>query len=164
MDAKMNYSYLQTDIGTLRLVSDGQHITQIDFENQYERSNYEDTRGDDVLEQCANELQEYFLGKRQNFSVGLAASGTVFQHSVWNALREIPYGELRSYTDIATLIGNSAAVRAVGAANGRNPIPIIVPCHRVIGSNGKLTGFAGGLEAKALLLEIEGALLPLSKR
>ena len=85
------------------------------------------------------------------------ARGTPFQQSVWDALAEIPYGELRSYRDIARTIGNPAAVRAVGAANGRNPLPIVVPCHRVIGSNGTLTGFAGGLEAKTFLLELEGA-------
>ena len=89
----------------------------------------------------------------------LDAGGTDFQCAVWTALSDIPYGELRSYRDIAEAIGNPAAVRAVGAANGRNPLPIVVPCHRVIGSDGSLTGFAGGLEAKTRLLQLEGALL-----
>ena len=92
----------------------------------------------------------------RSFSLPLAPRGTPFQQSVWQALADIPFGELRSYRDIARTIGRPAAVRAVGAANGRNPLPIVVPCHRVIGSNGKLTGFAGGLEAKRRLLVLEG--------
>jgi len=92
------------------------------------------------------------------FDLPLATGGTEFQQAVWQALRAIPWGELRSYRDIACALHNPRAVRAVGAANGRNPLPIVVPCHRVIGANGSLTGFAGGLAAKALLLELEGSL------
>ena len=101
------------------------------------------------------ELNEYFAGQREEFSVTLDMRGTEFQKSVWDELREIPFGETRSYGHIAQKIGRPAASRAVGAANGQNPIPIIVPCHRVIGSSGKLTGFGGGLHNKALLLELE---------
>ncbi|HEY6130619.1 MAG TPA: methylated-DNA--[protein]-cysteine S-methyltransferase, partial [Halioglobus sp.] len=103
-------------------------------------------------------LTDYFAGQRRHFELPLAVQGTLFQQSVWDALAEIPYGEMRSYRDIARRIGKPAAVRAVGAANGRNPLPIVVPCHRVIGSNGTLTGFSGGLEVKTYLLQLEGAL------
>jgi methylated-DNA-[protein]-cysteine S-methyltransferase len=113
-------------------------------------------RTDLVLEQAARELQEYFAGERQTFRVPLEAEGSAFQQAVWSVLRKIPYGALRSYRDIAEQLGNRQAVRAVGAANGRNPIPIIVPCHRVVGSDGKLTGFAGGLPTKRALLDLEG--------
>ena len=108
-----------------------------------------------VLMEAARQLDEYFSGERREFSVKLDFGGTAFQQSVWKALLEIPFGETRNYGSIAKKIGNPKSVRAVGAANGRNPISIIAPCHRVIGSNGTLTGFAGGLEAKLYLLEFE---------
>ncbi|MFB2865773.1 methylated-DNA--[protein]-cysteine S-methyltransferase [Aeromonas sp. MdU4] len=101
------------------------------------------------------EFAAYFAGRLQHFSLPLAAHGTAFQQAVWQALCDIPYGETRSYKDIARAIGKPDAVRAVGAANGRNPLSIIVPCHRVIGQNGSLTGYAGGLEIKKALLELE---------
>jgi methylated-DNA-[protein]-cysteine S-methyltransferase len=103
-------------------------------------------------------LLEYFAGRRRRFELPLAPAGTAFQRQVWDALATIPWGELRSYADIARAIERPTAVRAVGAANGRNPLPIVVPCHRVIGSDGSLTGFAGGLEIKRQLLELEGSL------
>jgi methylated-DNA-[protein]-cysteine S-methyltransferase len=108
-----------------------------------------------VLRDAASQLGEYFAGTRTEFALPLDFVGTEFQRSVWRALLTIPYGETRSYGDIARQIGRPAAVRAVGAANGRNPISIVAPCHRVIGANGKLTGFAGGLETKAYLLALE---------
>ncbi|KGT89402.1 Ogt [Erwinia typographi] len=108
-----------------------------------------------VLVETERQLNEYFAGERTEFTLKLDFVGTAFQKKVWQALVAIPFGETRSYADIAREIGNPRAVRAVGAANGKNPISIIAPCHRVIGSNGKLTGFAGGLEAKAFLLKIE---------
>jgi O-6-methylguanine DNA methyltransferase len=111
----------------------------------------------ELLSQAANELRDYFMGKLRVFYVPLDMQGTDFQLSVWNCLRKIPYGETRSYAQIAEEIGKPKAVRAVGAANGSNPIPIIVPCHRVIGSSGKLTGYGGGLPLKKRLLELEGA-------
>ena len=110
-----------------------------------------------VLIETEKQLREYFAGQRQVFSVPLDFGGTEFQNQVWQALLSIPFGQTRTYTDIARQIGKPAAVRAVGAANGRNPISIIAPCHRVLGSTGSLTGFAGGLRAKAHLLALEGA-------
>ncbi|AIX74412.1 MAG: methylated-DNA--[protein]-cysteine S-methyltransferase [Mixta calida] len=108
-----------------------------------------------VLIETERQLRAYFAGELKQFTVPLDFVGTEFQKKVWQALVAIPYGETRSYSEIARAIGHPAAVRAVGAANGRNPISIIAPCHRVIGANGKLTGFAGGLDAKAFLLAIE---------
>lgn len=110
-----------------------------------------------LLLKVDRQLGEYFAGKRREFSIALDMRGTRFQKDVWEALLEIPFGETRSYRQIASRLGNPRATRAVGAANGRNPIPIVVPCHRVIGSNGKLTGFGGGLETKDFLLNLEGA-------
>jgi methylated-DNA-[protein]-cysteine S-methyltransferase len=111
-----------------------------------------------ILARAAKQLAEYFAGKRNRFELALAPEGTAFQRRVWDALLEIPLGATRSYGEIAQRIGRPAASRAVGAANGRNPIAIIIPCHRVIGSNGALTGFGGGLPAKTFLLKHEHAL------
>ena len=113
-----------------------------------------------VLLETARQLREYFDGTRRSFDLPLAPRGTDFQKKVWLCLRQIPYGQTRTYGDIARQLGTPSASRAVGAANGRNPIPIIVPCHRVIGSNGTLTGFGGGLHNKALLLSLEGIHVP----
>lgn len=108
-----------------------------------------------AIETAIRQLDEYFAGTRHEFDVPLDSVGTEFQHSVWQVLRSIPYGETMSYRDQATLLGDSKKARAVGAANGRNPISIVVPCHRVIGANGSLTGFAGGMKAKKFLLDLE---------
>lgn len=108
-----------------------------------------------LIEKAAAQLREYFEGKRKEFDLPLALAGTEFQRSVWKALQTIPWGETRSYKDIAVQIGNPKATRAVGMANNRNPIPIIVPCHRVIGSDGSLIGYGGGLPMKRYLLELE---------
>lgn len=110
-----------------------------------------------MLVETARQLEEYFVRERAVFSVPLDARGTPFQKQVWNALLTIPHGETRTYGELARQLGNPTATRAVGAANGRNPISILVPCHRVIGSSGSLTGFAGGLDAKARLLALEGS-------
>jgi methylated-DNA-[protein]-cysteine S-methyltransferase len=115
---------------------------------------------DPLLADAIGQLREYFAGARETFSVPLRPAGTPFQLSVWRALEEIPYGRTRTYRDIACSIGRPTATRAVGAANGQNPLPIFVPCHRVIGSNGSLTGFGGGLDVKLALLRLEGVLLP----
>jgi methylated-DNA-[protein]-cysteine S-methyltransferase len=152
----MNFQYLDAPIGTLRLVSNGSQLIRIEFAGQHS-ADAGTERPDAALTACAGQLGEYFARRRRHFDLPLAAAGTAFQHSVWGALTEIPYGELCSYADIARRIGKPTAMRAVGAANGRNPLPIVVPCHRVIGSNGSLTGFAGGLDAKTFLLELEGA-------
>lgn len=155
----MNYQLLDSPIGRLRLTSNGTHLLRIEFENQHKGDCADQATSDDVLDAVSLQLREYFEGRRHSFELPLDPAGTAFQKSVWAALADIPYGELRSYRDIADAIGNRAAVRAVGAANGRNPLPIVVPCHRVIGSDGSLTGFAGGLDAKTRLLQLEGAIL-----
>ncbi len=110
-----------------------------------------------VLDDAAGQLDEYFAGDRRAFDLPLDIRGTAFQREAWRALAEIPYGDTRTYAAQAAAIGRPAAARAVGAANGRNPLSIVLPCHRVVGSNGSLTGFAGGLEAKASLLALEAA-------
>ncbi|MDA1207548.1 MAG: methylated-DNA--[protein]-cysteine S-methyltransferase [Proteobacteria bacterium] len=154
----MNYQYLNSPVGRLRLVSDGASLIAIEFENQQNSIGEGAARVDAVLTACRDQLKEYFAGTRRRFDIPLAPSGTAFQKSVWQALSGIPYGQLRSYRDIAEILNKSRAVRAVGAANGRNRLPIVVPCHRVIGSDGSLTGFAGGLDAKRALLKLEGAI------
>jgi methylated-DNA-[protein]-cysteine S-methyltransferase len=154
----MNDRLLSTPIGTLRLVSDGGHLMAIEFEGRHGPGAEDSEIDDPVLDACANQLREYFAGERDRFDLPLAPEGTAFQRAVWQALTNIPHGKLCSYSDIAGAIGRPAAVRAVGAANGRNPLPIVVPCHRVIGSDGSLTGYAGGLDIKRGLLELEGAL------
>ena len=155
----MNYCQLDTAIGTLQLVSDGTGLTTIEFPGQHSSIESGDKAiTDSVLSACTKQLTEYFAGERTHFNLPLNPGGTTFQQSVWSALADIPYGEVRSYKDIAEAIGKPKAVRAVGAANGRNPLPIVVPCHRVIGSDGSLTGFAGGLPTKTRLLTLEGAL------
>jgi O-6-methylguanine DNA methyltransferase len=116
--------------------------------------------GEPLLADAIKQLCEYFDGARETFTVPRRPTGTPFQRSVWRALEEIPYGHTRTYRDIACLLGRPTATRAVGAANGQNPLPIFVPCHRVIGSNGSLTGFGGGLAVKLALLRLEGVLLP----
>ncbi len=108
------------------------------------------------IHQCISQLDEYFNDTRRTFTINLDTKGTDFQKSVWQALSNVPFGQVQSYSDIARAIGNPKAVRAVGAANGKNPISIIVPCHRIIGASGKLTGYAGGLERKQWLLKHEG--------
>lgn len=108
-----------------------------------------------VLKQAEVELEEYFAGQRKDFTLPLAAKGTEFQRKVWQALCEIPYGEAISYQELANRVGNPKAVRAVGTANGKNPLSIVVPCHRVVGKDGKLTGYAGGVERKLRLLNLE---------
>ena len=152
----MNYCFLDSPIGRLRLVSDGEKLLRIEFP-QFHQGDGEPAQ-DPVLASRARQLAEYFRGERQHFDLPLGAQGTHFQHSVWAALARIPHGETRSYRDIAQAIGKPSAVRAVGSANGRNPLPIVVPCHRVIGADGSLTGFAGGLQAKTCLLQLEGVL------
>ncbi|MDO8863375.1 methylated-DNA--[protein]-cysteine S-methyltransferase [Haliea sp. E1-2-M8] len=152
----MNRLTIDSPLGPLQLVSDGSHLTAINFPGQY--SGEQDSASpDSVLRSARSQLGEYFAGRRQRFELPLAARGTAFQESVWQALAAIPWGEVRSYRDIAYAIGKPSAVRAVGAANGRNPLPIVVPCHRVIGADGSLTGFGGGLPLKVKLLTLEGS-------
>lgn len=148
--------FLFGDDVRLALVAGGQGIEQIRFDGVPP----EGVERDDefpVLKLASEQLRRYFEGELQEFDLPLAPIGTDFQRSVWNALLTIPYGETLSYMQVAAGIGNPKAVRAVGAANGQNPIPIVIPCHRVIGSNGKLTGFGGGLPLKRRLLDLESA-------
>ncbi len=159
----MSYVYrtMNSPVGKLTLVGSDAGLAAVLWEDDeskpLERAAGRLDSRHPVLRQAQQELQEYFAGQRRTFTVKLDPSGTQFQNKVWNALRTIPFGETRSYGQIADQIGSRKAVRAVGAANGRNPLPIIVPCHRVIGADGTLTGFAGGLAIKARLLALEGA-------
>ena len=148
-------------VGRLLLASDGSALCLIEFEcprNPHPRRGEWTPRGDAVLDAARRQLDEYFAGRRRTFDLPLAPRGTDFQQRVWLALRDIAYGETVSYAQLASRLGTPTATRAVGAANGRNPLPIVVPCHRVIGADGSLTGFGGGLPTKRFLLELEGAL------
>jgi len=149
----INAYYYETEIGKLGIVENGTAITHIYFGGVIpEDINIVETL---LLKKANKELQEYFTGERKTFSLPLEPQGTEFQQKVWKALQEIPYGKTCSYKNIAENIGNIKASRAVGMANNKNPIPILIPCHRVIGANGKLVGYAGGLELKEKLLETE---------
>ena len=157
--ATIVYDVVQTPIDRLVVASDGSAIVGVWMANaEPEDARWADRRGtDSLLDEARRQLVAYFARRLRAFDVPLAPNGTDFQRRVWNALREIPFGTTISYAALARRVSNAAAVRAVGAANGRNPIPIIVPCHRVIGSDGSLTGFGGGLPRKQWLLRHEGA-------
>ena len=156
---KLAFLEMASPVGTLKLVAHETALVAVLWENE----NPKRVRLAELIEQIDHpilletqkQLTEYFAGKRQQFDLPLDFAGTEFQHKVWQALLSIPFGETRSYRDIAEQIGNIKAVRAVGAANGKNPISIIAPCHRVVGTNGKLVGFAGGLDNKDILLRLE---------
>lgn len=152
---------MDSPVGKLTLVASDKGLVAILWENDDPRrvpiSSVSENKNHPVLVETERQLRSYFAGERQSFSLDLDPRGTTFQKKVWEALLTIPYGETRSYGQIAAQIDNPKAVRAVGAANGKNPLSIVVPCHRVIGSQGKLTGFAGGLETKACLLALEKA-------
>ena len=139
-------------MGNLILKSDGEFITEI----LYREKIFEDETNN-ILENCARELDDYFAGNLREFSVPIKATGTDFRTRVWEELKKIPYGETITYKELAARIKNPAAIRAVGGANHHNPINIIIPCHRVIGANGNLTGYGGGIENKKFLLELERA-------
>ncbi|MGE5580191.1 MAG: methylated-DNA--[protein]-cysteine S-methyltransferase [Bacillota bacterium] len=146
--------YYDYPIGKIGIAEEDGCITHVVFDNGKEPTGFELARTP-LIEKAAAQLREYFEGKRTEFDLPLSLAGTDFQRSVWKALQEIPWGETRSYKDIAVRIGKPRATRAVGMANNRNPIPIIVPCHRVVGSDGSLTGYGGGLPVKQRLLELE---------
>ena len=157
-------THIKTPIGTMQIAASEEGIVAVTFPNETKR-HYAEGKGSAAakkhLKQAVAALEDYFAGKRQKFDdLTLAPSGTEFQKRVWQALYKIPFGETRSYGDIARAIDNPKGMRAVGLANGKNPIPIIVPCHRVIGADGTLTGFGGGLPAKKWLLEHEGISTP----
>ncbi len=153
----MLYSYLESPIGSVLLAGTKDALQFIGFPNGPKAMQAEPDWIEDAepFVQAKRQLTEYFAGERREFDLPLAPQGTPFQLAVWQALLTIPYGATCSYRDIAEQVGNVKAVRAVGGANGRNPLPIVVPCHRVIGSNGKLTGFGGGLDTKEFLLSLE---------
>ena len=160
--AFMFYDYFETGlIGTLTLVGDEEGMRRILFPKEKNsiviREDWKNSRG--FFAEAEAQLRAYFEGELKQFDLALAPVGTPFQLRVWQVLRAIPYGELVSYKTVAEAIGAPKAVRAVGAANGRNPLPIVVPCHRCIGSDGSLTGFGGGLETKKRLIDLERSYL-----
>jgi methylated-DNA-[protein]-cysteine S-methyltransferase len=152
---------LSSPVGTLRLVATSHALVGVYFEQHrrapelFSRIDPEAAKQHSVLVQATRELTEYFAGSRRRFTVPLAPEGTEFQQAVWMGLREIPYGKIISYAELGHALGRSKASRAVGSANARNPLSIVVPCHRVIGASGKLTGYAGGVETKSWLLAHE---------
>ncbi|MEI8633297.1 methylated-DNA--[protein]-cysteine S-methyltransferase [Vibrio sp. PP-XX7] len=154
----MYFTQTATSLGDVTIQACEQGISGIWFETQTTQPDDLGRRDDQhpMLVAVICQLNEYFAGKRPAFTLPVVMAGTPFQRSVWQALLTIPFGETRTYQQLAHAIGHPRAVRAVGAANGRNPISILVPCHRVIGANGKLTGYAGGVERKAALLKLEG--------
>jgi methylated-DNA-[protein]-cysteine S-methyltransferase len=149
----MWYAYAPSPVGQLLLVAIEEGLLRVHFPPALPPGDAQ--RDDWRLAPVASQLDEYFAGRRRRFDVPLAPRGTAFQLEVWRALQQIPYGETRTYAGIARAVGRPAAIRAVGSANGANPIPIIIPCHRVIGSNGSLTGFGGGIDVKRRLLDLE---------
>lgn len=155
------YKLMDSPVGRLTLVGSDDGLAAVLWENDRPARvrltiDAEDDRHP-ILVEAERQLREYFEGRRTSFALPLDPAGTAFQQKVWQALLTIPFGETRSYAQVARQVGNPTAVRAVGAANGRNPLSIVAPCHRVIGSNGALTGFAGGLETKKYLLSMENS-------
>jgi methylated-DNA-[protein]-cysteine S-methyltransferase len=156
------YSFLASPIGELLLTGDGDGLTGIWFPDDRQTTNVAPSwqRDDGVFTEVSRQLTAYFGGELTDFKVPLHAHGTPFQQRVWEALTRIPYGVTTSYGTLAAELGDPRATRAVGLANGRNPIPIIIPCHRVIGADGSLTGYGGGMHRKQWLLALEGRALP----
>lgn len=158
----MYYRYHDSPIGRLLLAGDAcglqQVLMEIDTLPWQIDPHWQVAAGE--LDEVCRQLDQYFAGQRCRFELRLAPQGTAFQQAVWQALQDIPFGQTSSYSALAQQIGRPTAMRAVGAANGANPIAVIIPCHRVIGRDGSLTGYAGGLPRKALLLKLEGAQLP----
>jgi methylated-DNA-[protein]-cysteine S-methyltransferase len=153
----VSYAYLDTPVGRVLVAGDATHLRLIAFQ-QGSRVHHpqESWRHDPApFAEVFRQLDDYFAGRRTSFALPLHLGGTAFQNAVWTSLQRIPYGSTITYRDLAERVGKPAAIRAAGAANGANPLPIVVPCHRVIGSNGSLTGFGGGIEAKRFLLAHE---------
>ncbi|HET7569524.1 MAG TPA: methylated-DNA--[protein]-cysteine S-methyltransferase [Gammaproteobacteria bacterium] len=153
----MYFRYMNSPVGRLLLAADEEALKLISFETgRHVRQPDAKWRKDEApLRETVRQLDEYFAGERRDFDLPLQPEGTAFQQSVWRALRDIPYGSTESYGALAKRIGKPKAVRAVGASNGLNPLPIVIPCHRVIGANGSLTGYGGGLPVKQQLLALE---------
>ena len=151
-----NLAFIDTKIGKLAIEENGRAITDVYIVNEeIEKDDSILLKETDLLKEASKQIKEYFEGNRQNFDLLLEPKGTEFQQKVWNALKEIHYGETKSYGEIAKMIGNEKAARAVGMANNKNPIMIINPCHRVIGANGKLVGYSEGVDIKETLLNLE---------
>jgi len=148
----MNESYINSELGYLHVITENTAVKAVLFMDDYSG---EEIITDETASQVKTQLEEYFSGKRKNFELNLKPDGTDFQQKVWNALLEIPFGKTVSYHQQAVKLGDVKSIRAVASANGKNPIAIIIPCHRVIGSDGTLTGYAGGLLRKQRLLELE---------
>ncbi|WP_405726771.1 methylated-DNA--[protein]-cysteine S-methyltransferase [Anaerotignum sp.] len=144
--------FYDTPVGKLIIGEENGSITRVSWTQLPASYLQEET---ELILKCKQQLEEYFAGKRKSFDLPLAPKGTEFQQKVWSALQEIPYGEVRCYQDIAVAVDHPKGCQAVGGANGKNPIAILIPCHRVIGKNGKLVGYAGGMENKKFLLELE---------
>jgi len=161
--SKTRYTLCDSPVGTLAVTADGKHVTAIRFARRNGSPDIEDDwqRDDDlpVLAKTRVQLGEYFAGRRTHFDVPLKPHGTAFQQAVWKALLKVGFSKTSTYGALATAVGKPAAARAIGAAMGANPIPIIVPCHRIIGKDGSLTGFGGGIDRKTKLLQLEGVLL-----
>ena len=155
------YKEIRSPVGKLKLVASSRALVAVLWERERPNRVKLDEMSLDpqhpILIETERQLAEYFAGKRTEFDLPLEPNGTEFQKKVWRTLREIPFGKTKRYLDLARAIGSPDASRAVGAANGKNPLSIVVPCHRVVGANGALTGFAGGLETKAALLALEAA-------
>lgn len=153
------FTQLASPIGTLTLAGEGQHLQYLLFpNNRYPPKEQADWLWrEDAFTDARVQLQEYFAGQRRHFELDLAPQGTPFQQSVWQQLQRIPFGQTWSYRQLAEHLGKPKAMRAVGLANGRNPLPIVIPCHRVIGADGSMTGFGGGIPTKQFLLRLEGA-------
>ncbi|MDP1698978.1 MAG: methylated-DNA--[protein]-cysteine S-methyltransferase [Xanthomonadaceae bacterium] len=156
----MIFEQFDTPVGVLTLAAEGDALCHIEFpSNRHPVARTDWSPGSsDVLHEARQQLREYFAGTRRAFTLPLRPRGTAFQMRVWQTLAQIPFGHTWSYKQLALACGSANAVRAVGGANGRNPLPIVLPCHRVIGADGSLTGFGGGIETKAALLRLEGAL------
>lgn len=147
-----NLFFYETDLGIIGIRDNNNAITEVFYSKSKINDHLKETP---LIRECFNQLKEYFQGTRREFTIPIEAEGSEFQKKVWKALLDIPYGQTRTYKEIAIAIGNEKACRAVGMANNRNSISIIIPCHRVIGANGKLVGYGGGLDIKEKLLNIE---------
>jgi len=161
MSGSIRYTQVESPVGPLLLAADDHGLRLVEFESPRHPvalgADWQAGRNA-VIDMAERQLREYFAGTRRSFDLPLDPQGTAFQREVWWRLAEIPFGETISYAQLARRVGKPSATRAVGAANGRNPLPIVLPCHRVIGANGSLTGFGGGLATKEFLLRLEGAM------
>jgi methylated-DNA-[protein]-cysteine S-methyltransferase len=168
MNQRIRYCFTPSSLGNVLLVANGDALCGVYFDDQkylppIDPAWQEDDRSE-VLRAARRELDQYFAGSRKVFDLPLAPNGTSFQRAVWNAIAQVPWGETLTYAELASRAGHPGSARAAGAATGRNPLSIIVPCHRIVGSDGSLTGYAGGLDRKQKLLALERPLFALAQR